>query len=441
MVSPRHFLFPFRAVKYAVFLPGSKGGGAMRILFLLALIGPAMGVQPAAAQPYGTDLILSSVGLAPGPPMLLYRLDYRGRITTISTGSSNAIYAIATDKDNANILVGHGNGRIAVLDPGTGAVVRVLWAGPPLTRIGDFCVDLTGDVVLIGSASGTPGVFRIRADGGRMDTLHARGLQMPYWILLDQMTGQFYLSEFGIAQGRLFRMSRDGSQLWKLYEAPMVNCLDAVQDHTDGSLILNLSPGPALMRISSSGIPTLISTNVAPGRGIAFDRDAGQGQLVVASTSLYRLQRGGKTVTTLPVAPGWLTTSMCFEHDRNLVTERAASPNLWRFHLCFPGEGGRSYTLGLSLTGFTPGIPVGHRVIPLIPDDLLALTLSGSLGAAFQGNIGFLDTGARATATLDLRTFPGGLTGLKVWAAAVTIDAAAPSGLATISKPHIILLD
>jgi len=162
---------------------------------------------------------------------------------------------------------------------------------------------------------------------------------------------------------------------------------------------------------------------------------------VVATTSLYRLQRGGKTVTTLPLAPGWLTTSMCFEHGRNLVTERAASPNLWRFHLHFPGEGGRPYTLGLSLTGFTPGITVGHRMIPLIPDDLLALTLSGSLSALLQGNVGFLDTSARATATLDLRTFPVKLAGQLVWAAAVTIDAAAPCGLATISKPQIIVLE
>jgi hypothetical protein len=413
----------------------------MRTLFLLALIGLAAGMQPAATQPYGTDLILSSVGIAPGPPMLLYRLDNRGRITTILTGISNAIYSTAMDKDNTNLLAGYGDGRLAVLDPWTGAVIRMLWAGPPLTRIGDFCVDPTGDLVVIGSASGASGVFRIRADGGRVDTLRTSGIQMPYWILLDQMTGQFYLSEFGIMQGRLFRMSRDGSRLWKLYEAPGVNCLDAVQDHTDGSLVLNLSPGPALMRISTTGIPTLLGTNIPPGRGIAFDRDAGQGQLVVASTSVYRLQRGGKTVTTLPVAPGWLTTSMCFEHDRNLVTERAASPNLWRFHLHFPGEGGRPYTLGLSLTGFTPSIPVGHRIIPLVPDDLLALTLSGSLGAVLQGNVGFLDTSARATATLDLRTFPGRFTGQKVWAAAVTLDAAAPDGLATLSKPQIILLE
>jgi hypothetical protein len=117
-----------------------------------------------------------------------------------------------------------------------------------------------------------------------------------------------------------------------------------------------------------------------------------------------------------------------------------AHPNQWRFDLSFPGEAGNGYALALSSTGFTPGIPVDSRVIPLVPDFITLVSLAGGLFPLLQGNIGVLDANDRGTATLDLSAF-GGLTGFRLWAVAVTLNGGAPSGIQTIARPIIVVLD
>jgi len=96
--------------------------------------------------------------------------------------------------------------------------------------------------------------------------------------------------------------------------------------------------------------------------------------------------------------------------------------------------------LALSSAGFTPGVPVDARFIQLVPDIVTLLSLSGGLFPLLQGNIGVLDANDRGTATLDLSAFSG-LTGLPLWAAAITLAPGAPSGILTIGKPIIVVLD
>ena len=86
-------------------------------------------------------------------------------------------------------------------------------------------------------------------------------------------------------------------------------------------------------------------------------------------------------------------------------------------------------------------VPVDTRAVPLVFDNLVRLSLDGSLAVLLRGNLGALDSSARSAVHLDLRQFGNRLKGIKAWAAAATLDARAPSGIATISKPYVLVLE
>ena len=155
------------------------------------------------------------------------------------------------------------------------------------------------------------------------------------------------------------------------------------------------------------------------------------------TTVVYRLTIGGVVVTTHGGIPG-INSGMCFDQGRNVVPVKVGSPNHYRIDLSFPGFAGKSYILAMSLTGFAPGIPIGGRVVQLVPDDLFVLSVKGLLAPFLVKNVGVLDPFARASATLDLRPFGKLLSGLRVWTAAVVVEPMAPGSLGAISKPYVI---
>jgi len=401
----------------------------------------ALGISwQAPSQPYGTHLIVTGAISVSTVNALLYRLDGRGGgFTTIVTGNFSPITAMAMDSNNTDILASHLDGRVVSIDPVTGVVVRVLWAGPPLDWVKDFCFSDTEDVVVVGK---TPtynyGVFRISADGMRFDTL-CQGLMYPVFVTRDLMTGDYLVGDQGLGP-TLYRLSPDGSRKTTLYRG-LISSLDLVQDHKDGSVLLYFNFA-AVKRITTGGATLLIRNGIPGGRALALDRAPGHGEIVAFGNSILRLTGNGKIVTTLAQPPPlWAAMRACFEKSRNLVTDRTGSPNAWRFRLHFPGEGGRGYVMGLSATGFTPGIRVGSRIVPLVRDDLLMLTVTGALCTVLRGNTGFLNAGGRAVATLDLRPLGGSVKGIRLWCAALTLDARARFNIATISKPSIIVLE
>jgi len=92
-------------------------------------------------------------------------------------------------------------------------------------------------------------------------------------------------------------------------------------------------------------------------------------------------------------------------------------------------DAGFAYQMGTSLGN--SGIPIGGgRVIPLSPDLVLSLSLSGALPTVFQNYAGLLDAQGQATAALAL---PGvlELAGIQLHNAFVTASGA---GIATISN-------
>jgi hypothetical protein len=216
------------------------------------------------------------------------------------------------------------------------------------------------------------------------------------------------------------------------------------QDHQSGDLILGQGTSRGVYRLNQgTGAVTTIATNTVVGNSnaICFDRAPGNGEIVVGTSPVRRIDMTGAVLATYSGVPT-TNSGMCFDKERNLLSVRATPPNRWRFFLNFPGESGNSYAMALSTTGFTPGIPVDTRFIQLVPDFITVLSISGGLFPLLQNNVGVLDANDNGVATLDLSAFgTGPLTGFRLWATAVTLNGAAPSGIQTISKPIIVVLD
>jgi hypothetical protein len=408
----------------------------MRVVACIALV--AVCTISIPAQPYGTDLIVAAFSGPVNGNNLLYRLSPTGRMTTIlhDTLRLGSVAAVEMDNANTNLFVVHDNGWVAGVDAQNGTV-HTLWAGAPLQRPADLCLSATGDLAVFAFGTSQSGVFRVPPSGGVIHTLWAP-LPTPSIILPDLFTGDYLVGD-GFPP-TLYRLAHDGTTLTTLIRSMMM-LTDIVQDPLDGSLFCHVNKG-AIIRIDP-GARTHWIDRSSGGWGLALDRGAGAGELVSAGTTIRRFTRTGQVVSTLPPPPsGWAARRVCFDRGRNLVTERPASPNLWRFLLHFPGEPLRPFTVGLSLTGFTPGIRAGAgRTVPIVPDDLLRLSLTGCLGPLLQGNVGLLDSAGRATVTLDLRPFPQAFHHTRVWIAAITYDLSAPCGIRTIAKPAVIVLE
>jgi len=173
-----------------------------------------------------------------------------------------------------------------------------------------------------------------------------------------------------------------------------------------------------------------------------MDRSPGNGMLTVFPYgALQRMDLTGRIISTRPLLLQYILMGACHQQERNLATARQGRPNDWLFHLSFPGEGGRSFILGLSLGGFTPGIALGVRQIGVVPDPLLTLSVNGRLASVFTHNVGALSPRGESVARLNLKAFGKTLSGTRIWAAAITLDPQAPFGIATISKPVVLVLD
>jgi hypothetical protein len=112
------------------------------------------------------------------------------------------------------------------------------------------------------------------------------------------------------------------------------------------------------------------------------------------------------------------------------------APNDRSLHVSFPGEAGRLYVVGLSLTGIRPGVVLPDaRVIPIVPDGLTRLSTAGGAPGVIEGTLGKLDARGRARVKIHANRFGQALKGLRVWAVALLLDPASRHGIAYISHP------
>jgi hypothetical protein len=288
------------------------------------------------------------------------------------------------------------------------------------------------------------GLMLIKNDGSAVSTIRTGApFQNAQGLVQDLVTGN--IASGDITANCIFDVDLAGNVL-NTWVSGQVGPFAMTQDHQSGDLILgqgaNTTRGVYRFSHATSAVTTIApAAVVGNSNAICFDRAPGNGEIVVGTSPVRRIDMTGAVLATYSGVPT-TNSGMCFDKERNLLSVRATPPNRWRFFLNFPGESGNSYAMALSTTGFTPGIPVDTRFIQLVPDFITVLSISGGLFPLLQNNVGVLDANDNGVATLDLSAFgTGPLTGFRLWATAVTLNGAAPSGIQTIGKPIILVLD
>ena len=414
----------------------------------------------ARSQAYESPLLVFGAG-HPYTPETIYRVDLAGNPTALhSFALSRLPNSFTFDVDNTTLVMHDTNPDAVVrFDLGLPGVVGTLHRGAPLGEV--HCVRPfgTGDWLVADShftaANGFQTSVRlVRADGSGVATLFSTSA----WdaqiraVAEDLATGEILAGLLTIGTGTapsLIRIAPATGTFTVLDPLPR-SITALVQDHRDGTVLYGAWDGGIFRRAPNGAIDTLIAASHPSGitaSALAFDRAEGNGVLVAGGSG--RIARlafapGGAATVVAVHAPGTAlglpaVKDLAFVGERNVASHRTG-PLRWQFELDFPGEAGTSYALAISLTGFTPGIAVGNRTIPLVPDAAFSASLDGSLAPILQDNVGVLDAGGRATVTLDLSPFGAVDPNARLWVAAATIDGGAPYGLRTISKPSILVL-
>jgi len=158
-----------------------------------------------------------------------------------------------------------------------------------------------------------------------------------------------------------------------------------------------------------------------------------------ASAAVLQLRADGRAVGGGPLGTlvPWEFSAFLRKGSRHLTWFLTAPPNGRILKLDFPGEGGRNYVVGFSLTGVRPGplLPDGRR-IPLAVDALTVATVNGGLGPVITNTVGHLDAKGRAAVRVDTNGFGPALRGLVAWAVAIVLDPQSSAGVARIAGPE-----
>ncbi len=265
-------------------------------------------------------------------------------------------------------------------------------------------------------------------------------------------SGDYIVSD---GTGVLQLVSPDGSRVRRIGAyavntmAPMKPAV--VQSHVDGDLRVFASTFTptvhGLKRIDPrTGQSTGLPSPTAGAFCAVFEPSLGPGVIrAITMTGFDTLAPNGTTITTQPIPNGttqWPLAQDLVRTDRGMLhARRTASPNLWTLRLEASNDIGLPYAIALSATGFAPGIRVGARTIPLVPDALFALTVRDGLRPLYTGGLGTVPASGVVTATLDLRSFGAMLSGFRIWAAAAILDPAAPHSFRRITRPEVLVLD
>jgi len=399
----------------------------------------------ASAQPYASDLLVAhSSGV-------LLRLTPTGKISTIGSYGPGFMWAITWDTDNRHLLAAFTTtvpvpqGHVLRIDPVSGAATTVIpaAASPIMVKL-----DQNGDYLLSNAPSATSqSVMRVKRNTTALVTIRT-GFPFRPAFHRELSTGEWLVSS---AMNQLERYAPDWSGIKAAIPHAFGYTYDMVQDphrpdvYVGASACYRFDPRSNTMTSLFPGVGTSVGS-----RGLLVDRSPDvQGAMLYVTDSMvvppdshiYHYDRGGQRLATLTTVPNWLT-DMVFDRSRNLATILKAPPNDRLIRLSFPYDGGCPYILAFSLTGYTPGVglPDG-RVIPLRFDSLVGLTAGGPLPPFLTGNHGVLAANGEAVARLDLNGFGPVLRGVKLWAAAMTLDPRAMLGIRTISKPVLLVLE
>ena len=192
--------------------------------------------------------------------------------------------------------------------------------------------------------------------------------------------------------------------------------------------------GDYLIVLGACGGASLLNSYAGVSGGVASN-------ILGQATTLYRCGIQSNLTTMAPPHPLWSENAGSISRvevyvtaagGANLAGQGTAKPgSTFNLFLTSANEPSLAYQMGSSF-GIGP-IPIDTRSLGLSPDALLFLSTGGFLPSVFTNYSGFLDTAGKASASIVIPNIPS-LTGIHIYSAFVTLQASAPSGVASISN-------
>jgi hypothetical protein len=393
----------------------------MRTITCTFLVALSM-AAPARAQAAPGDWIVATFGF-PG-----------GSIHSIapSTGVATRLAGSGPETLFFNALIHHPDNRDflgAFYEPEV--LARVVPNGPvttvaPLGRVTtSIALDEDGTVVAtISLDQGGGHLVRANLDT-HVTTLIAAVPVRLNAVGIDGDTGDWIVGSYdrNVPDGLVLRIDRSTRAVSTI--ATGVVAVTAVGwERSSGDFLV--ANGGSIVRVTRGG-------SVAPFAGplaaneLRIDPENGN-VLVGGLDQLTLLSPAGAVITTRTPPPLFVTGVELFGSREVSGAGSLRSGSSYRVDFAFPGSPNSSYVAALSLAP-RPGFPLPDgRVIPLALDPLFVLSLGGLPGIT-TGFAGRLDAQGRAQGTIALP--PGFPAGVRVFASAVALNPALPSGLDT----------
>ena len=384
---------------------------SLLLLSLLGVLGPT--ATSATTQQYGPgDLVLAAFTM---PDMRIYRVTpMANRFSTVASafGYHKGITLAA---DNTDLFVN--DNRLVRVTPG--GVVTTIIPGPNYQGIA-LNVDEDGRVI----QAGYLGLESIdAATGASRFIARATGYNS---VTLDRETGDYLVGSPTYA----WRVKRDGT-ITTIIPFPA----DRLLFHPATGDILGANDR-TIYRLDRQNRITTVVAQVGSANVIALSMAVlANGNLAVthaAEQPITEYDMNGLQVRSLYSGPLFYKWGMVVADSRRVWGLNAATiGNTFQLSIRFGGHPNRFYVAGAALAP-RPGILVaGNRTIPLAPDALFFMVPAWP--AVFQGFQGVLDANGSARAQVNIPPATS-LQGVRVFYAAVVLDATAPGGIAAVSQ-------
>jgi len=436
------------------------------LLFLLA---------PAWANAQPQDRFIAYSFTSPPQPATLYEVAPSGAVlaTVAALPAGHVPFSVVMGADNRSYLAltyEQPTRTGCLLDVAPNGAVRTLVAGAPLYRPVAAVRDCDGDWILAHQGFTIYDLDFYRVRGTTLTSLSTVPALYAYAMALDQDSGLLVVrgmdrkspydtgyfrvdprtgavTSFAIHQPAQSTAVHYGAKE-PSFEAPSGAFIDLYYTVLSPQVtwICRAHPRKGIQPLSATSSIARVPVDLAR----AGQPTAGVGYYMLAHTStmphayeIIRVKPDGNPLDASPIRgfTPYQDSTLLRVGSRHLTWFMDTPPNGRRLELSFPGQGGRAYMIGLSWTGVRPGIglPDG-RVIPLIPDYLTMLCLYGGIKGMLENTFGSLDAAGNARVILDTNHLGRILSGVKMWAVALVLDAGAASGVACIAGPSLVTI-
>jgi len=348
--------------------------------------------------------------------------------TTVAAVPAGSLRGVMIGPDNTTYYVAAG---LSVFEITGGGVVTTLVATLPFGKGTSWCdLDEDGHLLVSTGWSGSGGVVRVdRATGGILATFMPS--TFPNALCLDRETGDVVVGEISIKT--VFRVQRDGTVTTAATLPSPIYAMD--YHHLSGGILICTARD--VFHMDALNQVTTFTPGTGYMKAIAV---LGDGSVAIGANNnapILHLDRYGASIGTLYNGASLGNSCMVVEDEHNIWSLNIPSPGgTLNLSVHFAGHPGKPYVAAAALTA-RPGLPVDSRVIPLNPDNLFMATFV--LPQVFVNFTGVLDAQGHASPHVVIPGQPG-LRGLRIYFAAVVLDAAAPSNLAQISQLYGVTL-